>query len=253
MKRDQKIISPQILLNGALLIALALSGIVSFFLADAPVIQTDSCSLFTLSLVNCVVLVLLVAFVNFSIKKNRKRTPDDTHHVDQLTGFSTRHAFGEVLEHSMLDAKRTLEPLSAILIDIDHFRMLNEEHGSHIGDEILTMLSQIILSELRASDITCRWEGDQFLIILKDCSPKDSCKVAEKLLVKINEEQLELGRTKIGITVSIGISLMLATDDIESLVARAETGLHSARDSGRNTFAIGYDWILIDYACDPIF
>ena len=70
---------------------------------------------------------------------------------------------------------------------------------------------------------------------------------AGKLLNKIRKKKLERGNMKIGITVSIGVAQMLSNDDIDSLMDRAETGVHSARDNGRDTFATGYDWILIDY------
>jgi len=195
----------------------------------------------------------VLAVVNLLFNKFRNQPSRDTRHVDLLTGFMTRHAFGEIFEHTLLDAKRSLEPLSVLIVDVDHFRLINERYGHQVGDELLIMLSKSIQSVLRASDITCRWEGDQILIVLKDCSTKDSCRIAEKILEKIRTQTLDRGKEKINITTSIGIAQMISGDNTETLAARAETGLHSARDNGRNTYAIGYDWILIEYRCDPIF
>ncbi len=250
MKTDQKNKFLQIILSGALLSALVLSGIVSYFLGMQSASNPNTPSLFTVSLTNSIVLLLIIALVYFLMNK-KKSTSEQ--HVDLLTGFMTRHAFAEVFEHAMLDAKRSLEPLSVIIVDIDHFRHVNQQYGHNIGDDLLKMLSRTIQSVLRASDITCRWEGDQILIILKDCSSRDSNRIAEKLLNKIRQEKLERSNLKIGITVSIGVAQMISNDDIDSLVDRAETGVHSARDNGRDTFATGYDWLLIDYSCDPIF
>lgn len=94
---------------------------------------------------------------------------------------------------------------------------------------------------------------DQILIVLKDCATKDSSRIATKILNIIRNETLTKNGEEIGITVSIGVAQMLSDDNTETLISRAETGVYSARDIGRNTYAIGYDWVLIDYSCEPIF
>lgn len=192
--------------------------------------------------------------VHVLVKKTVQSMLTKNKHVDELTGFMTRHAFGQIFEHIILDTKRSLEPLTILLVDVDHFRQVNKEHGHETGDKILFLLSQSIQSVLRASDLTCRWEGDTILIVLKECTERDGCRLARKILEKIRQQRLGSSENKtISITTSIGVAQMATGDGVQNLVTRAETGLHSARDNGRNTYAVGYEWILIDYACDPIF
>lgn len=251
MKADRKKFFFQLLLNCVLLIGFVLSGVVSYSLCNHPDCTIHTENLFRISLANSILLFVIFAVANYLFVKLHKN-PLDTQHIDMLTGCMTRHAFSNVFRHVLLDTNRTLEPLSVIIIDIDHFKIINENHGYQTGDELLTILSTLIQSVLRASDRTCRWDGDQIFIILKDCQTRDACRVARKLLDKIRGQHLLSSGKSITFTTSIGIAQMISTDNTESLATRAETGLHSARDSGRNTCAIGYDWILIDYCYEPI-
>jgi diguanylate cyclase (GGDEF)-like protein len=253
MKADRTNLYLQLLLNGALLLGLALSALVSYSLSGYPGNSSDSETLLKISLTDSILLVIILAVANLLFSKFRNQTLRDTQHLDSLTGFMTRHAFGETFKQTLSAAKRSRKPLSVLLIDIDHFRSINEHHGHQVGDELLVMLSKSIRHILRTSDITCRWEGNQILVLLEDCSIETSCGIAEEMLKEIRSQTLEHDKKKIKITTSMGIAQMVSSDNTETLVARAETGLHSARDNGRNTCAIGYDWILIDYSCDPIF
>jgi diguanylate cyclase (GGDEF)-like protein len=248
MKADRKPLLLQLILNGTLLLGIILSAKVCYTLIDH---NPEGHILLQLSFINCVLLLVVFVIANIMFDKYaRKPAPL---HKDLLTGFMTRHTFSGFFQQTLLEANRTLEPLSVLLIDIDHFKQINEKYGHKAGDEVLTMLATSIQSLLRASDVSCRWQGDQFLILLKDCSTKDCCHIAEKIHDEIRNKILHFGKKKICITTSMGIAQMNGNDDIESLAARAETGLHTARDNGRNTYAIGYDWILIDYSCEPIF
>ncbi len=253
MKTDRKHLLLQIFLNSALLLALILSGIVSYSLSGYGASAAYAQAVYKISLTDSTLILIIILLSNLLFWKFSKQATYKRQDIDLLTGFMTRHAFRKVFEHALLDAKRSLEPLSVILIDIDHFRTINEKHGHQVGDSVLKMLSKSVHSVLRASDITCRWEGDQILVVLKDCPTKDSCRICKKMLAKIREQYWESGSSKIGISTSIGMAQMLSSDTTETLAARAETGLHSARDNGRNTCAIGYDWILIEYAGVPIF
>lgn len=198
-------------------------------------------------------MLLAVMLTIASILFKNIATQSASPHLDPLTGLKTRHSlwaiFQKILEHS----QSTLEPLSVLLIDIDHFRLVNEHHGHMAGDEILVMLGDSIRAVLRGGDLTCRWEGDQVLVVLENCGSRDSCRIAEKMLEKFRLQTLRRGRKKIKITASIGVAQMVSGDTAESLTERAETGLYAARDSGRDGYAIGYDWILIEYRYDPIF
>ncbi|MCK5070211.1 MAG: GGDEF domain-containing protein [Desulfocapsa sp.] len=252
MKPDRINLFIQILLGSALLLGIVL-GVIDFYsLSGSGDEHSFWKTLHKVSLTDSIILVVVLFVANLLFFKFRNQTSQNSSHIDLLTGVVTRHAFGEMFNQAMKSAKESKRPLSVLMVDVDHFRTVNERHGHQIGDELLAMLSQAIASVLRPQDITCRWEGDCFLILLKDCSIEDSCKIAETMIKHIGAQTLDSNEKKIKITTSIGVAQMVSSDDTVSLVSRAETGLYSAQDGGRNTYAIGYDWILIDYSYDPI-
>ncbi len=232
-----------IALNGALIVLLSEKSDSSLF----P--QTE----FHIILSSIVFLCVVLISINYLFNKLYHKPSVENQFVDDLTGFMTRQDFSRVFEHILFESSRSGEPLCLLMIDIDHFRRVNEKHGQQAGDEILTLLSRSIQSVLRTSDINCRWAGDQFLVALKDCTIKDACRIAAKILVTIRQQQLVRGKKTIKVTTSIGVAQMIKDDTMKHLIARVETGLHSACDNGRNTYAIGYDWILLEYYSKPIF
>ena len=237
-----------------LMLGIVVSGVVAFACVTLDHQCVFSFRQLLFAVCNIVLLSIIFVAVHFLIKKSDAPPASPNKHVDELTGYTTRHAFGQIFEHALLDARRSLEPLTVLLIDVDHFRTINEKYGHGTGDQLLYLLSQTIQSLLRASDLTCRWEGDTMLLVLKDCTERDGCRLAAKILKKVRAlKHVTADNTTVTITTSIGVAQMITEDDCQALVARAETGMHSARDIGRDTYAIGYEWILIDYACDPIF
>jgi len=242
------------LINGMLLLGILLSGLVAFSVLSQEHFRIFTSRQFLFALSNIVLLSIIFIAVHFLTKRTAQNTHLNNKHQDELTGFTTRHAFGQIFDHIILDTRRSLEPLTILLVNIDRFRLVNEEYGRETGDKVLFLLSQSIQSALRASDLTCRWEGDTILIVLKDCTERDGCRMAHNILTKIRQLQIRtLEYRDVPVSTSIGVAQMTSSDDSQSLMVRAETGLHSARDNGRNTYAVGYEWILIDYACNPIF
>ncbi len=252
MKQNRINLFIQLLLISALVLGIALGVIDLYSLSGSGDERSFWQTLHKVSLTDSIILTVVLSIANLLFYKFRFQLPRDERHLDMLTGVVTRHAFGEMFSAAMTDARDAQIPLSVLMVDIDHFRMINETHGHQIGDELLSMLSQAIESVLRSSDITCRWEGDRFLILLKECSIKESCEIAEKMIEHICNQTLISDGKKLKITTSIGVAQLVSSDDTVSLVSRAETGLYSAQDNGRNTYSIGYDWILINYSYDPI-
>ncbi len=237
-----------------LLMGILVSGLVAFSVLSQEDFRILSSRQFLFALSNIALLSIIFIAVHFLTKKTPENSSSESIHTDELTGFITRHAFGQIFDHIILETRRSLEPLTILLVNIDRFRLLNELYGCETGDRVLFLLSQSIQSLLRASDLTCRWEGDTILIVLKDCTERDGCKMAHKILEKIRQLQIKThANSDVQVSTSIGVAQMTSGDSSQSLLTRAETGLHSARDNGRNTSAVGYEWILIDYACNPIF
>ncbi len=236
----------------ALLAGLMLSGITLAILSRYSDGDLHSLTLFRLSLATTGVLFLVLIGLPLCFSR-LQNTFHSSRRVDSLTGCINRQTFEQIFEQALLEARHSMQPLSLLVVDIDRFRNINEEHGHLAGDATLTMLSRSIIAEINPSSIVCRWDGNQFLVVLRNCQVKEGCEIACKLLEKIRQQPLLVDKKQIRVTASIGIAQMVAADNVQTLIARAQTGLYSARDTGRDTCAIGYDWILIDYCGNSIF
>lgn len=152
--------------------------------------------------------------------------------TDNLTGLFARHYLNERIQHKQQkDGYGSL-----ILVDIDHFKQINDTFGHQIGDAILIQVSSIIRSAIRDTDIAARWGGEELAIYLPKLSIEQTMRVAERIRMRVEEE------TSPTVTVSCGLSEWSASDDkisVESLFYRADMALYSAKNKGRNNVAVG--------------
>lgn len=152
-------------------------------------------------------------------------------HTDALTGLGNRRQADLWLVREVQRAARYARPFSVLMLDIDHFKRLNDEHGHAAGDRVLADLANELVGMVRASDAVVRWGGEEFLVLAPETGLEDAVQVAE--LVRRQVAKLPLGdahRT----TVSIGVAAHRTGDDPQSLVARADAALYMAKRSGRN-------------------
>lgn len=152
-------------------------------------------------------------------------------YLDKLTGVYNRHKFEEIFNDNLSHYKRYNFPFSIALIDIDHFKNFNDQHGHQIGDEVLQMLSKCVLSAVRDTDIFARWGGEEFVILYTGTTLKDALFVSDKIREAIANLQHD---TAGGITASFGVSEVIADDDLISLLNRADEALYKAKENGRN-------------------
>ncbi|THF74228.1 sensor domain-containing diguanylate cyclase [Cohnella fermenti] len=152
--------------------------------------------------------------------------------TDNLTGLFARHYLNERIHRKQLkDAYGSL-----ILVDIDHFKKVNDTFGHQIGDAILIQVSSIIRSAIRDSDIAARWGGEELAIYLPRLTMEQAIRVAERIRLRVEEE------TSPKVTVSCGLSEWTAADEkisVETLFYRADMALYEAKHQGRNTVAVG--------------
>lgn len=132
----------------------------------------------------------------------------------------------------MREATRQNSPLTAILFDIDHFKALNDSLGHLAGDRVLRHLGQLLQTNLRTSDIACRWGGEEFLIVLKDTPMAVALKVAETLRLRIAEMPAAPNEA---IQISAGVVAWQVGESITALLERADVQLYRAKAAGRNT------------------
>ncbi len=156
--------------------------------------------------------------------------------TDLLTGAYNRRTFHDIAEREMARARRAESPLSLILIDIDHFRALNEAQGHRVGDLVLQRFAGAIRASLRQEDVLVRYGGAQFIVLLPDVPGPGAVVVAGRLRTAVAAQPFDLGTGTAAITMSAGVAARLdeGPESIDELVARADAALALAKRRGRN-------------------
>jgi diguanylate cyclase (GGDEF)-like protein len=157
--------------------------------------------------------------------------------VDALTGLPSARIAMDRLHVAMIDAKRLQEKVSLMFIDLDGFKAVNDTHGHAIGDEVLKMVSQRLVSVLREVDTVTRVGGDEFVVVLKHLSdPCDLEDVAKNIIAEINDPIKVRGST-VSVGASIGIALFPDhAVDMDNLRSLADSAMYKAKRSGKNQF-----------------
>lgn len=151
---------------------------------------------------------------------------------DPLTGLPNRRAADETLARLAAHAGRTVSPLAVMLLDLDHFKQVNDIHGHHRGDQALAAVAQILTGSLRASDFAARYGGEEFLILLPDTDRLGARTIAEKLRGQIERADLS---PVASLTGSFGIAVLPDdASDLGRLVRKADRALYAAKAGGRN-------------------
>jgi diguanylate cyclase (GGDEF)-like protein len=156
--------------------------------------------------------------------------------MDPLTGAWNRRTFHEIAEREMARARRAGQPLSIILLDIDHFRPINDRHGHREGDAILQKVADVVRGALRKEDMLVRYGGEEFLVLLPDVPGPGAVIVAGRIRKAVEAASFEAGGAAVPVTVSVGVSARLdeGPESIEGLLARADEALSLAKQRGRN-------------------
>jgi diguanylate cyclase (GGDEF)-like protein len=156
--------------------------------------------------------------------------------MDPLTGAYNRRTFHEIAERELSRARRAGQPLSIIIVDIDHFRPINESYGNRIGDQVLQRIATLVHDALRKEDMLVRYGGEEFLVMLPDVPGPGAVVVAGRIRKSVEAEPLKVGDYELSVTVSIGVSARLdeGPESVENLLARADEALALAKQRGRN-------------------
>ncbi|MDE2311258.1 MAG: diguanylate cyclase [Betaproteobacteria bacterium] len=156
--------------------------------------------------------------------------------IDLLTGLNNRRHFFELAEQELARAKRYGAPLQVLMLDVDHFKLVNDTYGHHIGDLVLQKLSEVCVQTLRGIDILGRIGGEEFAILLPETRGEQALEVAERLRLAIAGATVPLEQGgSVHLTVSIGVASVVATDArIDDVLKRADMALYAAKNAGRN-------------------
>jgi diguanylate cyclase (GGDEF)-like protein len=144
--------------------------------------------------------------------------------TDDLTGLPNRRAWEEELPREVLRSSRDKRPLCVAMVDLDHFKVYNDEHGHQAGDRLLKQAAAAWTTELRGTDLLCRYGGEEFVLALPSCPPDEALLVVERLRAATPE----------GETCSAGIASWDGKESAGALLGRADDALYDAKRRGRN-------------------
>ena len=170
-------------------------------------------------------------FIDITDMTLEKIRMEDIAYHDKLTGAYNRQKMDEIIHYEMLQQKRYHTPLSFAILDIDHFKRINDTYGHRMGDEILKLFAQTIEKNLRKTDTFARWGGEEFVILLTQTDLRQAEIAMEKLRSAIEETRHPVADQ---ITASFGITQICETDTFDEVYNRADTALYEAKEKGRN-------------------
>jgi diguanylate cyclase (GGDEF)-like protein len=158
--------------------------------------------------------------------------------TDPLTGLPNRREFNDRLEERMAAWNRRREVFSLLLLDVDHFKKLNDRYGHLAGDQVLATIGRALRVAIRREDAVARYGGEEFAILLPATILSDAALAAEKVREAIGRVTVNSNNREIAVTVSGGLATIEPNEQIESLIQRADSALYAAKAAGRNcTFA----------------
>lgn len=154
--------------------------------------------------------------------------------IDPLTGLMNRRSFVERLKVELARASRYGFALSVVLLDIDHFKTINDTHGHSAGDQVLSMLGELLRSGLRTCDLSGRWGGEEFVLALPNTGAAGAETPAERLRRQIEDLHAVHRGAVIPITASIGLTEYIPGEPLDGLIDRADRAMYEAKSRGRN-------------------
>lgn len=153
---------------------------------------------------------------------------------DRLTDVATRDFFFAQMD-GRLDAYGV-----SLMIDIDHFKAINDEHGHMVGDEVIKQVAEALRGEIRELDIVCRFGGEEFVVFLNESEKEIGWQVAERMRQSVAELTTPGNSGNIQVTISVGASMKESLEKVEEAIRRADECLYRAKRSGRNKTVV--DW-----------
>lgn len=165
--------------------------------------------------------------VNLSLKLASTRDP--------LTELANRRLMMERMESEVAAGERMARPLSLILVDIDHFKQINDSLGHDAGDRVLIEMARALARELRAYDVCARWGGEEFMILLPDTPGAGAMRVAQRLCRNLSALPYAGLPPDTRVTVSIGVAEYQIGSSVRDLIKRADDALYDAKRAGRDT------------------
>jgi diguanylate cyclase (GGDEF)-like protein len=155
--------------------------------------------------------------------------------TDDLTGLNNRKHLMETLSSEVIRSGRHQHPFTLLIIDIDHFKQVNDNHGHQKGDEVLCRLAKVFRETIRDCDYVARYGGEEFIVLLTEIEPSTSMAAADRIRTRAAQETFHSGEESISVTVSIGAAFFPDDgDNPQRLIQAADQALYTAKETGRN-------------------
>jgi len=156
--------------------------------------------------------------------------------TDALTGLHNRRYMNSQLKALSARALHGGEPVSVLLVDIDHFKSVNDGYGHDVGDEVLKEFAVRLATNVRAIDLPCRYGGEEFAVVMPDTRLEDAQRIAERIRLHVSGSPFRLASGEaLAVTISIGVATSMGEGDTpDMLLKRADSGLYEAKSGGRN-------------------
>ena len=229
-------------LEALLLLARTFGGVL-FLSEDSNFLHSNGLQTYSFMVAFLALLVTSMGFVFMG----KDRSDAINHRLaaqDELTGLANRRSVIAALERDVARALRTQEPLAVMMMDVDHFKRVNDRWGHQAGDAVLRSVADVLRQRLRAQDIVGRYGGEEFLLVLPDTAFEGAHQVALHLCAAVQASPCIWGQHSIPVTVSVGVFSGPLAPGVQSdqLLQAADSALYRAKAAGRNRVAM---------ACDP--
>ncbi|MCB5183853.1 sensor domain-containing diguanylate cyclase [Methylobacillus gramineus] len=182
----------------------------------------------------CLVVTAIVVLLTHLALRRYQAELETMATTDSLTGLPNRKAFDIVIDIFLNESSRTRGALALIVLDIDHFKAINDRLGHFGGDHVLVVMARAIRACTRAADFICRWGGEEFLIVIKDCDEHSAMLLAEKIRNAVENELIAYKGEQISITASLGVAVARTGEKMEHVLDRADAAMYAAKMAGRN-------------------
>jgi diguanylate cyclase (GGDEF)-like protein len=167
------------------------------------------------------------------------RTAREAAFKDPLTGVNNRAGMADALEREIALAKRYGRSFSIAMLDIDHFKAINDRHGHDTGDKALQRVATIMAECLRGTDMIYRYGGEEFLILMDHTDEEGARQVAERIREAVERSVCDCSGKNLRLSVSLGVAALREGDTQKSLLKRADKALYKAKENGRNRVEVG--------------
>lgn len=175
----------------------------------------------------------VLSLVGFISRRYLQRIESMATH-DALTGLLNRHGFGLLAEQAVAEARRHHSSLCVLILDLDHFKRFNDEHGHLAGDFVLRHFARTLARQVRQADLVSRWGGEEFVLMFKETDLATTAELAERIRAATEAELFEFEGSRLEVRVSIGAARLLEAGTLEALLRDADEALYRAKNSGRN-------------------